>query len=110
MAVQYGRAASYQVQLKGPYGSVSIRVSEVALKVADWKGAVSPYAQTVAVDGVTATSKVDLQPGAEELEKLRLGNTAFAAENDNGLVTVYAFGERPVEDLSFQATVTEVQR
>ena len=110
MAVQYGSAASYQVKMKGPYGSVSIRAGELTLLAEGWKGAVSPFAQAVSPEGITATCKVDLQPGPEQLEKLRLGNTAFAAINESGQVTVYAFGDKPTEDLTFQITVTEVQR
>ena len=110
MAVQYGNAGSLQVQLKGPYGGVAIRAVALTLAAAGWKGAVSPYSQAVEVDGCSLTSKVDLQPTADQLESLREVTTAFAAENDNGLVTVYAFGDKPTEDITFQATITEVQR
>ena len=110
MAMQYGSAQSYDVQLKGPYGSVSIRAVEVHLAHDAWKGAVSPYAQQVQPAGVTVTSKVDLQPNHQQLEWLRQRGIAFAAENENGQVTVYAFGGKPQEDMTLQATVTEVQR
>jgi len=110
MAVQYGRADALQVQLKGPYGSVAIRVSALTLHKDNWKGAVSPYAQEVFPEGVTLTSKVDLQPGSDLLEALRLRGCALAAENDNGHVTVYAFGSKPEEDITLQATITEVNR
>lgn len=110
MAVQYGNAGALQVKMMGPYGSVAIRAVELTLTAENWKGAVSPYAQTVAVDGATLTSKIDLQPSAEQLEQLRMANTALAAENDGGLVTVYAFGDKPAGVLTLQATVTEVQR
>ena len=33
---------------------------------------------------------------------------AFTAENDGGTVTLWAIGDKPSEDLTFQATLTEV--
>ena len=110
MAVQYGSASTYQVQMKGPYGSVSIRVVELTLDPEAWKGAVSPYAQEVMPEGITASCKVDLQPSPEQLEALRVQGIALAAVNEGGRLSVYAFGDKPREEMTFQATVTEVQR
>lgn len=110
MAVQYGMTGTLRAELKGPYGSVAIRAVELSLPADAWKGAVSPYAQEAAVDGVGLTSKVDLQPDPEQLERMRSLGMALMAVNDNGLVTVYALGQKPGEDLTLQATVTEVQR
>lgn len=108
--VSYGRAGNLQAQLKGPYGSVAIRAVEVTLGKDAWKGALSPWSQAVAVDGVGLTGKVDLQPDPEQLERMRGLGMALAAVNDNGLVTVFAFGSKPEEDMTLQATVTEVHR
>jgi len=47
---------------------------------------------------------VDLQIAMDQIA----GVTAFTAENDGGAVTVYAIGDRPGEDLTLQATITEV--
>ena len=110
MAYFYGGADSREARLKGPYGSVAIRAVEVNLAAADWKGAVSPYSQAITASGITAASRVDLQPGVELLEEMRLTGCSLAAENDNGMVTVYAFGCKPLEDITLQATVTEVQK
>ena len=110
MAIFYGSADSLQVQLKGPFGSGAIRAVEGQLPADGWKGAVSPFSQAVTVPGITAASRVDLQPGAELLEEMRLAGMGLAAENDGGQVTVYAFGACPREALTLQATVTEVQK
>lgn len=110
MALQYGKSDALQVQLKGPYGSVAIRAVELTLHKDAWKGAVSPWSQAVEVDGVGQTSKLDLQPEPDQLERMRLRGLALAAVNDNGLVTVFSFGGKPDEDWTLQATVTEVQR
>ena len=108
--VHFGRAGERRAELKGPYGSVAIRAVELTLSADAWKGAVSPRSQPVEVPGVGLTSKVDLQPDPEQLEKMRCLGMALAAVNDNGLVTVLAFGGKPEEDMTLQATVTEVQR
>ena len=110
MAIQYGGAESLQVQLKGPYGSVSIRAAELSLLPDGWKGAVSPYAQEVGLEGITATCKVDIQPDPGQLEQLRRWGTGLMAVNDTGVLTVYALGEKPREAMTLQATIMEVQR
>lgn len=110
MTVHFGRAGELRAELKGPYGSVAIRAVELTLSVEAWKGAVSPWAQQVEVPGAGLTSKIDLQPDPEQLEAMRCAGLALAAVNDNGLVTVLAFGGKPEEDMTLQATVTEVQR
>ena len=89
---------------------MAIRAVELTLSAEAWKGAVSPWAQQVAVPGAGLTSKIDLQPDPEQLEAMRCARLALAAVNDNGLVTVLAFGARPEEDMTLQARVTEVQR
>ncbi|MBQ3487545.1 MAG: hypothetical protein IJA71_04585 [Clostridia bacterium] len=108
--VHFGRAGELRAELKGPYGSVAIRAVELTLLRDAWKGAVSPWAQTVEVPGAGLTSKIDLQPDPEQLEQMRRLGMALAAVNDNGLVTVLAFGGKPEEEMTLQATVTEVQR
>jgi hypothetical protein len=108
--VHFGRAGELRAELKGPYGSVAIRVEELTLREDAWRGAVSPWSQTVEVPGAGLTSKIDLQPDQEQLEQMRCLGMALAAVNDNGLVTVLAFGARPEEDMTLQVTVTEVQR
>jgi hypothetical protein len=89
---------------------VAIRAVELTLSAEAWKGAVSPWAQQVEVPGAGLTSKIDLQPDPEQLEAMRCMGMALAAVNDNGLVTVLAFGGKPEADMILQATVTEVQR
>ena len=108
--VHFGRAGELRAELKGPYGSIAIRAVELTLREDAWRGAVSPWSQTVEIPGAGSTSKIDLQPDPGQLEQMRCLGLALAAVNDNGLVTVLAFGARPEEDMTLQATVTEVQR
>ena len=108
MAQQYGSSDNISVQLEGPFGSAggAVKLTQVLLPAADWKGAESPFAQTVTVEGISIGSMVQLQPDAGQLEQLRM--TALTAENDGGEVTVYALGRRPAVDLTLQASITEV--
>lgn len=76
-----------------------------------WTGAESPYSQTVTVLNIgtlTNKSKVDLQPSVEQMAQLiEDGVVALLAENNNGTVTVYAFGEAPTTAMTMQCTVME---
>jgi hypothetical protein len=74
-----------------------------------WTGDASPYAQIVTISGMTATKMVDLQPTPEQIHALmENGTSGLQAVNNNGAVTVYAFGEKPAEAMTIQATLTEV--
>ena len=86
-----------------------IPVTSVALLANQWVGTSSPYSQVVALSGVTTRSKVDLQPSAEQLEIFHEKDLAFTTENNNGVVTVYAIGDKPKNDYTIQVTVSEVE-
>ena len=81
----------------------------VTLKAADWLGDTSPYAQVVALGDVTSRTKVDLQPTDEQLNTLYAMALGFFAVNEDGVVTVYAVGNKPTEDFVIQVTLTEVE-
>ena len=85
-----------------------VPVATIALLSDAWVGTSSPYSQVVALVGITPTSKVDLQPTAEQLEIFRQKELAFTTVNDNGVVTVYAIGDKPKRDYTIQVTVSEV--
>ena len=110
MANQYGEGGTFTVRMEGPFGSTStpINVVSVSAPLSEWKGAISPFSQVIFVPGVTATSKIDLQLGYDQLNTFRDQEIAFVAENANGEVTLYAIGEKPKTDVTLQATLTEV--
>ena len=85
------------------------RVVSVNLPSSAWVGDASPYSQVVSIDGVTPYSLVDLQPSVEQLEVFHNKDLAFTTENEDGVVTVFAIGDRPQNDYTIQATVTEVR-
>ena len=88
--------------------AAAIPVNSVTLLASAWIGDSSPYSQVVVVPGVTAYTKVDLQPSVEQLEIFHEKDLAFTTENDGGVVTVYAFGDKPKNNYTIQITMTEV--
>ena len=88
---------------------IPTRVVTVELPSSAWVGDASPYSQVVSIDGVTTNSLVDLQPSVDQLEVFHNKDLAFTTENEDGVVTVFAIGDRPQNDYTIQATVTEVR-
>ena len=84
------------------------RLAWVTLKASAWKGEDSLYSQVVTIDGVTPYSKVDLLPSVEQLAIFHNKDVAFVTENEDGVVTVYAIGQKPLLDYTMQAQITEV--
>ena len=84
------------------------RIVNVTILADKWVGSSSPYSQVVTVDGATKYSQVDLTPDAEQLAIFHNKDLAFVTENENGVITVYAIGQKPTNDYTMQATVTEV--
>ena len=67
--------------------------------------------QEVVVANATVTeySKVDLQPNVEQMLVFYEKDLTFVTENDGGKITVYCIGQRPANDYTIQATITEVK-
>lgn len=99
---------SLVAQMKGPSGGTAVRLTEVILLASGWVGSESPYSQVVAVENATQYSLVDLQPSVDQLAIFHEKDLAFVAENEDGVITVYAIGDKPANDYTIQATVMEV--
>ena len=110
MALEYGSGGNFTVTMEGPFGSAgsAVLIRQMDLPASGWKGAVSPFFQTVALEGITVRSKVDILPTHQQLEAFRSQELAFTTENNEGFLSVYAIGQRPEEDISFLAAITEV--
>ena len=111
MAQQYGEAAALTALLAGPFsnsGGAAMKLTALTLPAAGWKGAASPYAQEVTVEGISKNSMVDLQPDAGLLELLRQQELVLYTENNEGIVTVFAVGDRPGADITVQVSIVEV--
>lgn len=83
-------------------------ITKVTLRASAWEGSESPYSQVVTIDGVTEFSKVDLLPSVEQLAIFHNKDLAFVTENEDGVVTVYAIGDKPTQDYTMQVQITEV--
>ena len=85
------------------------RITEITLLASAWTGENSPYSQVVTIDGITKYSKVDLLPSVEQLEIFHNKDLTFTTKNVDGVVTVYAVGEKPLLDYTMQASISEVR-
>ena len=83
-------------------------IGEVELLAKKWVGSGNLYSQVVSIDGVTENSQVDLTPDVEQLVVFYEKDLTFVTENDGGVVTVYAIGQKPTNDYTIQVTITEV--
>jgi hypothetical protein len=106
--VQGGVSGTGSLKLNNTSLKRGARVSEITLLAAAWVGDDSPYSQVVTIDKVTKNSKIDLQPSVEQLVAFHDKDLAFVTENDDGVITVYAIGDRPTKDYTIQVTITEV--
>ena len=68
------------------------------------------YYQYVTINNATITpnSKIDLQPRPEDLVIFHEKDLAFTAVNAGGQVRICVVGQKPTQQYTFQATVTEV--
>jgi hypothetical protein len=87
------------------------KIRTVSLPASAWLGENAPYYQVFevgAIGGITENSKIDLQPSVEILNYLQREKIMLTSENDNGVVTFYAFGWKPTIDMQIQVTISEV--
>lgn len=85
-------------------------IGVVELLATNWveTGTDNLHAQIVSIEGVTENSQVDLTPNVEQLLVFYEKDLTFVTENDGGVVTVYAIGQKPTNDYLIQVTITEV--
>lgn len=88
-------------------GSAS-KIGSVTLFSSKWVGENNLYSQVVNIAGVTKNSQVDLTPDAQQLLAFYEKDLSFVTENEDGVVTVYAIGQKPANDYTIQVTITEV--
>lgn len=97
-----------KIQILGSLNRSNARIANVVLLAANWVGNASPYSQVVTIDGVTENSQVDLTPSIEQLVIFYEKDLGFVTENEDGVVTVYAIGQKPENDYTMQVTIMEV--
>jgi len=86
----------------------SARIGVVTLLASAWVGNDNLYSQVVDIDGVTKNSQVDLTPDVQQLLVFYEKDLTFVTENEDGVVTVYAIGQKPTNDYTVQVMITEV--
>lgn len=91
-----------------PVVTSNAKIGVVELPASAWVGDGNTYSQIVTINGVTPNSQVDLTPSVEQLRVFYDKSLAFVAENEDGVVTVYAIGQKPENDYTMQVTITEV--
>lgn len=100
--------ATKKIQILGSFSKPTAKIANVNLLAENWIGDASPYSQIVEIDGVTENSQVDLTPSVEQLVIFHDKDLGFVTENEDGIVTVYAIGQKPENDYVIQVTITEV--
>lgn len=85
------------------------KISEVTLSAAAWGGEGEKWHSQVATcKDFTEKCQVDLTPSLEQLEIFYEKDLTFLTQNKGGVVTVYAVGQKPLNDYTIQVTLTEV--
>lgn len=101
-------ASEHYVDLK--YATNTPKYTTITLSAINWMGSVSPYSQTITIDGITSNSKIDLFPTASQIAQLQDDETTLVSENNNGTVIIYAIGGKPTIDYEIQITITNIER
>ena len=96
------------IKILGSFRPDNIKITNVALLASEWKGEASPYSQIVEIAGITPYSQVDLKPTKEQLDIFHDKDIAFVTENEDGVVTVFAIGDKPTNDYTMQVSIAEV--
>lgn len=92
----------------GGEGVCAPKLTSITMKADAWDGSQSPYSQVVVCSGVNVSSKIDLQPTPSQITELQNAEISLMATNNNGVVTVYSFNDKPSSDLTMQVLITEV--
>ena len=108
MAAEYVADTKTYIDNNGGAAGSAATIGDVTLLASKWAGNASPYSQVVQINGVTENSQVDLTPSVEQLAVFHNKDLAFVTENEGGVVTVYALGDKPTNDYTIQVTITEV--
>lgn len=84
------------------------RITTISLPKASWTGSSEPYKQVVNVNTVTSATKIDMQPTAQQIVSLQNAEISLMVENNGGVVTCYAIGNKPTVDYTMQVLLQEV--
>ena len=109
MDIEYVMDAKKYIDSLIAPGSTPSKMASVTLTASKWvTKADNLHSQVVTISGTTKNSKVDLLPSVEQLAIFHNKDVAFLPENEGGIITVYAIGDKPVLDYTMQVSITEV--
>ena len=103
--------AYFEEKLAELSNSVKSKIGSITLYANKWvQVETHRWNQVVNVDNATVTiySKVDLQISEEQSDIFKSKDLSFTVTNKDGVVTVSCVGQKPTNDYTIQATVTEV--
>lgn len=83
------------------------KIRTVSLPVWAWSGGSGTWSQVVTIDGATTKSKIKLQPTESQTTSLQDSGTSLVAENNAGIITIYARGSKPTISLEMTVELTE---
>ena len=95
-------------EIKSMLDKSVVRTIAITLEASKWVETDGIYTHSLTIDNITPYSKVDLQPSVEQLAIFYEKDITFVVENDNGTITVFCIGQKPANDYTMQATITEV--
>lgn len=84
------------------------KIGEVVLPASAWEGSDNLYYQVVESEGVTSKSQIDLTPDVQQLMVFYEKDVTFVTRNKDAVVTVFAVGQKPLNDYTVQVTITEM--
>ena len=85
------------------------KINDVTLLASAWVTEEDKrHSQIVEVKDVTNKSQVDLTPDVQQLEVFYEKDVTFVTMNLSSVVTVFAVGQKPMNDYNIQVTLTEV--
>ena len=85
------------------------RTVYITLYASKWTENDGVYSHPLTIANTTQYSKVDLQPSIEQLAIFHEKDIAFVVENYGGTITAFCVGQKPTNDYTIQATITEVR-
>lgn len=84
------------------------QIREITLLASAWEGEDKHHSQIVEVEDVTYRSQVDLTPDDQQLTVFYEKDITFVTKNKGGEVTVIAIGQKPTNNYTMQAKLTEL--
>ena len=84
------------------------KLTSVTMLSSNWNEEDDFWSQIVECNGINMNSKLDLQPTPAQLVELQDSEISLMATNNNGVVTIYAIGDKPTSDMAMQILITEV--